>query len=239
MVVILNIELEETLLQNFYNGLIHENRFFVNKEILEIFDIVIENCRGNIPAGEIIYRGRINSPINMTPYTDAEIGIPLADRTATSGRLNPYGIRYMYLAEDIPTVIAELRPNHLDYITIGYFKTNSSLEIVDLSTEVDADLKYQYHDTTVSIKRIVEMLSGKYLKPIESERKEIEYLPTQYFAEYCKSKINIDGIAHLSSVMCHGVEKHRNYALFESSKVEIVRKTVVSINSIHYNYEEL
>lgn len=238
MVVILNIEIEETLLQSFYNGLTYENRFFVNKEILEIFDIVIENCRGSIPAGEIIYRGRINSPTNMTPYSDNEIGILPVDKTASSGRLNPYGIRYMYLAENIPTVIAELRPNFLDYITIGYFKTNSSLEIVDLSTEIDADLKYQYQGTAVSIKRIVTMLSGKYLKPIESERKEIEYLPTQYFAEYCKSKNNIDGIAHLSSVMCHGVEKHRNFVLFESSKVDILKKSVVSINSILYNYQE-
>ena len=68
-------------------------------------------------------------------YNSSESGASPADN-ASSGRLNPEKIRYLYLAEDIETAVYEVRPTIEQHVSVATFTTNNDLKIYDLTREI-------------------------------------------------------------------------------------------------------
>jgi hypothetical protein len=213
---------------SFKNELKSGNRFFVDSSILTTFDAIINNYKKIIKQGTILYRGRINQFMNKDPLPDNEMGMP-DNKILAINRANPLGINYLYLADDIDTVIAELRPNKDAYITIAEFNIIKDLMVVELSDE----LPYIDIDKTVFSFGI--LLGNEFIKSVNAELNIVEYLPTQYFSEYCKSK-NFDGIKYLSGVT--NTIRGFNYALFRQSDITCIRKEVRFIKNILYTHEK-
>ncbi len=61
----------------------------------------------------------------------------------------------------------------------------------------------------------------------------MDYLPTQYFTEYAKSKV-YDGIMFLSSVRDKRSETEFNYVIFDYSKLEYIDTNVYFVSAINY-----
>jgi len=182
----------DKLIKNFKNEIKLNNRFFPHHDLYKIFDALINNYCKIIPKGTTLYRGRLNPFKIKKPFSVKEMGKPDSD-IVTNNRANPPGINYLYLADDVDTVIAELRPNKNCFITIAQFETQKEINIIELS---DALPSLEIDDKTFSFGI---NLGIEFSKTVDTNRSLLEYLPTQYFAEYCKSK-RLDGIKYLSSV---------------------------------------
>lgn len=218
----------------FSDELKNENRFFINSDYLEVFDIIIDQHNFEIGTDLKLYRGRVNNRNDKTPYTGKDIGMPSPNISTSHGRANPYGINYMYLADDPETVIAELRPNIGEFISIGEFILNKEKKVIKLNDVVGISGSiYDKWDSSFVCNFMLH-LSLSFSRPIDRNYKELEYLPSQYFAEYCKKK-GYEGIMFLSSVMEQGDKEHYNYVFFDDSDVVYKSTEVYRIRGIEYS----
>jgi hypothetical protein len=83
-------------------------------------------------------------------------------------------------------------------------------------------------------------LSFAFTSPIQKQA-EIEYLPTQYFAEYCKSQ-GLDGVRYISSArgfQHYGIGKaHYNYVLFDDANASFFEAYRYKVEDIQYKIKK-
>lgn len=223
----------ERLLKEFEEEIKYRNRFIIKHEAIDFFNEIIKDFTEVIQKGKILYRGRVNQWMDKQPYSDEDLGMPDPGKKLTLGRSNPYGINYMYLAEDIDTVVAELRPNRDSLITIGEYELLKDITLVELSDLI------VHSDKNVC--DLALMLGRKFSLPIDKNKEAIDYLPTQYFSELCKNSTDkkIDGIKFLSSVMNNATEHHYNITLFDDNNTVCRKKFVHRVCKIEYQHEIL
>jgi len=123
----------ERLFKEFDEEIKYRNRFIIKHEAIDLFNKIIEDFTEVIKKGTIFYRGRVNKRMDKQPYSDEDLGMPDPSKKLTLGRINPYGINYMYLAEDIDTVVVELRPNRDSLITNGEYELFKDITVLKLS----------------------------------------------------------------------------------------------------------
>jgi hypothetical protein len=203
-----------------------------DNDILKFFD---EIClAGNIDIvkrGKVYYRARRIKPENIRHHDDyqskfygfnKEECLAPPSNQAKAGRANPKNIAYLYFAEDEYTALAEVRPSRKDYISIAEIVTNSDLKLFSFRF-VEKNISSENY-----LKRIMSWLSYSFALPVDNED-EIEYLPTQYLAEYIKNR-GFDGIKYDSSLAEDGI----NVALFDQTKAEAISSKVYQVQSVLY-----
>lgn len=136
------------------------------------------------------------------------------DDKASENRMNPAGISMFYGSFDSNTVKKEARDSGNKYCVIGEFVTIKDLVILDLTNLPSLSF---WNDNWQELKFIYSF-SKEVSKPIDTEYKLCEYVPTQIFSEYvrycCYNKgTRIDGIKFKSSI-CEG----QNIVLFYNQK---------------------
>ena len=77
---------------------------------------------------------------------------------------------------------------------------------------------------------ILKKISREIAKPLRRQDSELDYLPSQYIADYIKS-LGYDGICFRSTVNKAGV----NYAIFDSKTFECIDVKLVYVNSVEYD----
>lgn len=203
------------------------NRFYVDEEYLQEFDRIIDDTNYSLVLfrGTVLYRARIHTDDkrdDSTPFEPKLMGPPPKNKLS-SGRLNPVGINYLYLARELETCIYEVKPYIGDRITVGTFETiKRETKILNLSTdqifissnELSAELALR--------------ISLDYSRPINPNN-ELDYLPTQFFSEYVKRK-GFDGIQYDSSINKGG----KNITLFKSEHAKCMKTESVKIDQIRY-----
>ncbi|MFC9707273.1 RES family NAD+ phosphorylase [Paenibacillus sp. NPDC056933] len=170
-----------------------------------------------VTKGQKFYRARVNG---LSPFNeDKDLGAP-PDGKASYGRVNPKGISYLYVAEAKKTVIAEVQPWLNASITIAECTALETLKVVDLlpsQQELSAEHSHR------------KVISEEFSKPVRPETKELDYIPTQYIAEWFKSK-GLDGLRYGSALHFGGI----NLAFFEPTKLQVRRIEEVTIKAINY-----
>ena len=110
-----------------------KNRF--HTKILELKNLgyFLTSLEEEIKNNKLLYRGRIS--LNKEKFLTKEMGAPPSPK---NGRVNPDGIRSLYVAEEVETTIHEIRAIKHDYVCIGTFKLkkNHRVKIIDL-TKID------------------------------------------------------------------------------------------------------
>lgn len=208
------------------------NRFHSNHINLELLKEFFESpvMQNVINKGDSdFYRARISNEIG---YKRDEMGPPPIEK-ATSGRANSQGIRCLYLSNDQITTIHEIRARDFDYISIGQFRAKQELRIVDLSNleKISPFSMDVFNAEWFSINMSILMkISGEIAKPLRRQDSDLDYLPSQYIADYIKS-LGYDGICYRSTLKKTGV----NYAIFDSKKFECVGVSLVHVNSVEYD----
>ncbi|EKF49029.1 hypothetical protein H17ap60334_07723 [Thermosipho africanus H17ap60334] len=175
-----------------------------------------------ISKGTIFYRARKFDKIedfeNKEKYKK-ELGPPPYEATLkNNNRMNPPGISYFYVADDVETCLMEINAATTEKIIVGEFMLKKEIKILDLSNfEISNKQKREY--TNIFSKRY----KHKYMelinyfksfaedisKPINDDDKIYEYIPTQVLTEFIR-KIGFDGIKYKSSKNPKG----NNYVLF-------------------------
>lgn len=221
----------ESTWEKFISSIKSINRFHsnhINLELLKMFFGSPKMQKIIAKGNTEFYRARIS---DGNRFKKNEMGPPPMG-LITAGRANSQGIRCLYLSNDEITTIHEIRARDFDYISIGKFKAKENLHIVDLSNldkispfSMD-DFNAEWFSINMSI---LKKISREIAKPLRRQDSDLDYLPSQYIADYVKS-LGYDGICYRSTLNKEGV----NYAIFDSKKFECIDVNLVHIDSVEY-----
>lgn len=196
-----------------------KSRFFTNMDEFARYNYL--TAGKSLHVGQKLYRSRI-TPVGQKKIKCDKMGCPPKE-LATAGRANPIGIPYLYLSDSAKTTYFEVRAVYLDKLSVGTFRIERELELVDFI--YDVNLFLAYNDDTTSLKeivikkKIIDAISEDLSKPLRRYDSELEYVPTQLICEYCKRIVGADGISFESSLHKGG----RNYVLFDDSSAKCIR----------------
>lgn len=157
-------------------------------------------------------------------YDASNSGAPPIPKSVVDGRANPNLISYLYLTEDPGTAIAEISPIPSAWISIGIFKLNQSLTLVDLSGESNDGCSGEYMQLSRLIAQSFSLIA----------KNASDYYITQYVSEYIK-KQGYDGIIY-KSAKCVG---KNNLVLFDEEKVEAVGSELYEVDSAETTYHKV
>lgn len=207
------------LFQEFEKEIKNNNRFFPDSKYLRLFEEITksEDHYTVVETGTPLYRARREK--SGTSYTKvSDLGINKSN--PSNNRASPIGIPYMYLADEPDTALAEIRANVNDRAIVATYTASKDLKFFALREHSTySGFSGAEFDSNV-ISGFVLFLSLAFSRPIQVQA-ELEYLPCQYFAEFCKTK-GFSGIQYISSARgFHGYPKgnHYNYVLFDDSDV--------------------
>lgn len=223
------------------NSIKENNRFFVDSKYTDYFEIYISDNTKTLEPGLEFYRSRIHSKQQDNElYLDTEIKMPPKNIISSAGRANPKGINYFYVASNKITSITEVKPSLGDCLTLGIFKNTTNLKVLEvdnMSTLSGTSVKEALGDInqenlTAEVNKTMFFmlyLMNDFTKPIKGEP-EVEYVPYQFFAEFCKMK-GLDGIKYRSSLM-NREEDNFSFVFFRDNSFKLESKELVNIKSL-------
>lgn len=199
--------------ESFKHMIKHYSRFFdpqgfnLRGDYLEQMNPYIYEFIADIPIGTKFYRAREAKkdllPIEkIEPYS--QMGPPPAI-FATTNRMSPAGIPYLYLASDKETTIKECRINTGKEAIIAELILNEELQILDLSSNkffvTDSIFDPEYDHETIWMNNFWKSFVKEVSEPVSEDKNDhsYEYAATQLVAEYYRMK-GYDGICFNSSV---------------------------------------
>jgi len=215
---------------DFSDELKYRNRFLLDtapsEETLKLFgeQLVVTFT----PHSEALHRARVNAP--GRGFGPADLLKPPPD-LVTSGRANPLGIAYLYVASDPETAIAEVRGHKGDMVTVASFRVTKELGFYDLRSPRACMSPFSQLDDLQVIHEHLgyfESFERALSEPITPSRANLDYLPSQYLCEAIK-KLGFHGILYGSSV---GVGY--NCVVFADEYLEIVGLDEYQITEMRY-----
>lgn len=215
--------------EGFKTEIITKNRFHSNIINEKALSEILKYSIREYSIYNVFYRGRIsNSNKCIQPN---EMMSPPNDR-AKSGRANPEGISFLYLANNYQTIFHEIRAGINDYVTIGEFKLLDNVSIADISG-IDKISPFVDIDINLIMANIEHLknISNNIAKPLRRNDSLLEYIPTQYICEFIKYQ-GFDGIQFNSSVHEGGI----CYVLFNEQKTKCVSTELFEVKSLNYDY---
>lgn len=212
----------------------HRNRFHIDSSLdLKRLDKVFNWYVANISQGTQFYRARICDGNNG--FDLSEMCNP-PNQYASSGRANPEGISYLYLASDIETTLHEARASLFDTVSVATFDAIEDFKIIDLrGGEHTPDPVQMADDESLEQflreRAIITELQNVLAKPKRRGDSNLDYLPTQYICEYIKF-LGYKGIKFRSTLNKSGF----NLAIFEPELFEgkEVKHYEISSSSLDY-----
>lgn len=178
------------LWREFEKRVTRKTRFFPSDPFLEELEKLLSEYKYIVPADQAFYRARIYKWENnerhfmgQLIYRAEEMGAPPPDKTK-EGRANPKGIPVLYVADDVYTAIAEVRPWRSSEVCVAKCITKKQCKVLDVASR--------------GVHPIMTLLGIMFSQPVASHS-EMDYLPTQVISEFVRNK-GFDGIKYLSMV---------------------------------------
>lgn len=160
------------------------------------------------------------------PFSQSEIGRPPISK-ASEGRLNRARVALLYLASDVNTAVAELRPHPGHLVSTSLFRLTRPLHVADFSTH---DIRNFLNDDRLEILRRILSFSAVLNLPVQPEQREL-YLLTQLFAD-CVRQSGFEAIAFRSSL-----GPGTNLASFATDAFEHIPNSEAVIEVCSLSYE--
>lgn len=218
--------------REFCDDIMKNNRYFPKKLDLKLLCELLAFVTHSIKPRKLFYRARVSK--DGKPIPSSQMGKPQRDETP-DGRANPKGIPYLYLASDKDTAIAEIRPLVKDKVTVGRFRVQSNLKVVDLRDpwirspfELGEDL-----ERAVDYLAFLRLLASELSKPVDPRSSGLEYIPLQFLCEFIKNN-GYEGISFKSSIA-----EGDNLVVFDDKKARCTRTYHYSVENVLYKYEKL
>jgi hypothetical protein len=233
------------LLDSIKDHLLVKNYYQVEAKFNECFDDIKDHITSTLRLNSKYYRARVGSNLKASnfdwryldhedefhsPFSNNDIGAPPID-LATRGRINRPGVSYLYLATNIDTAIAEVRPHPGENISIGAFTSPSKLKIADFSNH-KLENKFLSDSGLDKLELIIAIENALSFSVIPSNSES--YNITQFIAEAFR-KIGFDGIKFKSSI-----GSGNNLVIFDSDKFKYVQDSgkVFKVKSVKYTQLE-
>lgn len=203
-----------------------QNRYFAGRGIVSDIENALRSDLIKISLRQETFY-RVRSTTSDVPLKSEEMGAPPASRS-TAGRANPAGIPYLYLASDEETAICEVRPHNNEKLTVGTFRLATSVTCIDLrDPRIGSPFQHgaKLRDF-VGVLGFLRHLGHELSLPIGNQRRDLDYLPTQYLCELIKN-LGYDGVLYRS-----GLSDGYNLALFSPTSAFCSETKLVCVQSI-------
>ncbi|MBS1528746.1 MAG: RES family NAD+ phosphorylase [Bacteroidetes bacterium] len=167
-----------------------------------------------------------------------QMGKPPA-AAASAGRANPVGIPYLYLCNDLKTTLYETRIALHETLSVGKFISTEPINMVSLKKIESLGpfevIKKQFTlDEFIEYRPYLQKLESELSKPVRKQDIHLDYLPTQFLCEFCKS-IGFDAVEYRSSMNPEG----SNLALFSDRKVRCTEVRFYQVDNLTYDWNEI
>ena len=217
----------------FQRQLIEVNRYHPNNINTDVLKPLFSYIESYYDVGDIsLYRARKSH--NKKKLDKLEMGAP-PPRKSGEGRINAKGVGCLYLATDEDTCIKEIRAGIFETVCVGTFEITKPLRLVNLS-KINMISPFKNPDNgdiaNIDINRVfLDDFNNSIRSPQASTDDPLEYISTQYIADYIKSITDedhqrmYDGIEFASTHSKMG----RNIVLFETS-LEKCKCTCTNVN---------
>ena len=205
----LQFSIPETLnieLRDIERRLEQENFHTVEPAMEDLFGKIAGDIEANVDAGSLWYRGRIGveeSGLHIglrgntevaTPYKGTEIGA-LPPPRATAGRTNRQGVSVLYVASEIETALAEIRPHPSHLISVGGFRARKNLRVARFDLSVGP---FANSERRLNIYALIYHLDSLLRSPIIPEERH-RYAATQLLSDVLIRR-GFEGVIYRSSV---------------------------------------
>ena len=218
-------------------SLVHGQRFF-NRHAMSLFSGLLREALDakdadgtsvairRISPGAAFYRARVvDDSLNVfKPIPGDALGAPPKHRPSNN-RMNPAGIPLLYVAGDIKTSIAEVRPSIGDLVIVGEHRTTKELSFFDF-TAIDRRIRHEplsfldpLYEKRTELRLLLGYINEQIGKPVRAADPG-GYIITQALAEFIRygsdtefGGVKFDGIIY-QSVQNKGGE---NLVLFNNN----------------------
>jgi hypothetical protein len=219
---------------DFAQSVKHEARYIHQKAAQEFRAKVLRTLPqrgGFIKEGQVLCRAQRGFTMGSVEGEDYEREmahppsrmVPTAEHS-TDGRVSPRGIPCLYLASNMKTAVAEVRPWVDSYVSLAQFKVVRRCKVVDCrstkSEKLDKDEARIWSD-----------IAYAFSKPVSPQEPHLEYVPTQILAETFRSE-GFDGILYESLL-----SKGTNVALFDTPSAELMNCGLHKVRAVSFEFE--
>jgi hypothetical protein len=164
------------------------------------------------------------------PFTGTEISA-LPPPFANAGRVNRQGVSVLYLADEIDTAIAEIRPHPGHLVSVGGFRARRNLRVADFGAPIS---RFATSDARLDEFAIIYDIDRLLSSPVTPEDRH-RYAITQLLADELIRR-GFDGVSYRSSV---GTGK--NLCAFDPHLFEFVpsMSQVKQVDGLSYSFSEV
>lgn len=238
-----SIKEEKSLIwQNYKKALQTKNFYLLEEDAKEYFTKVLFELRLDIQIETVFSRARIGYKEITKKINSSEVKVKEAfskkDLSAppifksSAGRANRQGVSYLYLASTKETAIGEIRPHPGHYVSVGKFKNNETINVVDLRF-INLMNYYRYPEE-LELFKFLRDISEELSIPILPEEKE-NYLVTQFISDIIR-QIGFDGILFNSSL-----SDGYNLVAFNNDKFSFISssQSLIKIKKVEFKYKPI
>ena len=191
--------LKSRLLRDFVAEIQYKNRNPQNIRVLQLLDDLSTNPERIIEPKDKLYRCRIiqdesklNTENGFLGYSAKESFVAPRELTKDM-RANYKYIPYLYCANHPYTALVEVRPRLGSLVSVATIESREKMTLLDFTLHT---IPKRMED---SKQNLFADLSYLFSKPVAYEDDTLDYIPTQYIAEYAKN-LGYDGIVFESSL---------------------------------------
>ena len=197
----------------------------------------------DVPEGSVFCRAQLGIKSDWKVLNNGDIRIPVPygrkrmtpRRThASEGRANPRGAPVLYLASDVQTAVAEVRPWMGMQCTVSEFRAHRHFLVVDVREKADTP---RYPTVNLGDRRhkadreereafVWGAIGRAFARPVGRDDSSTDYVPTQILTELMRNA-GYDGVLYDSAV-----SGGHNLAIFD-------RKDATWVSSAAYEVKEL
>ena len=223
-----------------------KNRYFRDKDTEQFLKTVLstsENRKLDLPKERYLWRAQLGhhwQPVHQDDEYVADIPAPFPPNRmkpllheADEGRVNPKGIPYLYLATTKETAMAEVRPWLGSKISVGQFKTEKDMVLINCSVNHNSPIFYlEEPDAEEKEQAVWADIDKAFSKPITLNDRIADYVPTHIIAEFLKNE-GFDGIFY-KSMLGEG----NNVALFDIDTATLVNCNLFEVKSLSFDFQQ-
>lgn len=206
-----------------------ENHFHNTYFVPELFSPFLEYGLCSPRKNKSFFRARIAR--NKQGFSEKDMGAPPIEKSHI-GRINPEGIRVLYLADSKETAAREIRAGAFDYVSVGEFKLLKDAKLINLSklSEISPVIYSGDLEHLAANMHTFSDISKTISKPLRRNDSTLDYLPTQYITEFIKS-LGYDGIEY-GSTCAPG----NNFALFSDEIVKCTQVETLEVTNVNFDW---
>ncbi len=229
-------------LRNIEDRLKRENFHAVEDAMEKLVAGMEADIEFQVPKYSLWYRGRIGIArrgVGMphgevvqiaTPHKGTAIGARLPP-DATAGRTNRQGVSVLYLASEIETALAEIRPHPGHLISIGGFRAEKNLRIARFDLPIG---NFASSEDRLDLFALIQYIDWLLSFPIIPEERH-RYAVTQLLSDVL-IRHGFEGVTYRSSV-----GTGRNLCVFDPSAFAFDESAsaVKRVNQLHYTFSDV